>query len=105
MIYEKNVKLKEIDIKRLQSLLDKEELDFEKEDIEPDSILFNEFFKFENGFMANIKVCSGQTNCWVEAVLFNEAGSEIGVTEPSFDILGEYNFQLDQDEFNITIEK
>lgn len=89
---------------RLQSLLDQDEVDFKSEDVEEDSILFYSLVEFDDGYKVCIKVCSGQTNCWSEAVLFDDKGIEIGVTEPSFDFIGEYNFSIKKCEYVVNVE-
>ena len=45
--------------------------------IKPDSTLYHFEAKFQNGFRADLNVCSGQVNCWVECVLYNEEGVEV----------------------------
>jgi len=99
---EKTITVKQVEIKRLQKLLDQDEVNF-TDGIEMDSTLFNESVRFDNGFSANVKVCSGQTNCWTEAVIFNNEGIEIGVTEPSFELLGEYSFSFEENEYIINV--
>ena len=50
--------------------------------------------RFSDGCEADIKICNGDVGPWIDAVLFDEDGAEIGLIEPSFDeILGEYSFQ------------
>lgn len=104
MEFEKSIKIKRAVAERLQTLLDQEEIDFEKKDVEEDSLLLCETVKFDNGYTMDFKVCSGQTNCWSEAVLFNESGIEVGVTEPSYELLGECYFLYKQDEYIVNVE-
>lgn len=104
MEYEKTIKISKEKADELQILLDKDEIDFEKEDIEEDSVLFEETVAFDNGFTAEIKVYSDQTNLYVDYVLFDKEGHEVCVGEPAFELVGEYNFEYKGDKYNIYIE-
>lgn len=50
---------------------------------------------FEDGWEAEVKLCSGGTNYWMEVVLFNEKGIEQEVTEPFHEVMngGEIFFE------------
>lgn len=104
MVYEQTVKVSKDKAERLQALLDQGEIDFEKEDVEEDATLLTLTANFENGFSADIKVCSGQHNCYVDPVLFNENGNEVCVGEPSFDLLGEYDFEFVGNQYIVNVE-
>ena len=45
--------------------------------IKPDTTLYHFETKFQNGFRADLNVCSGQINCWIECVLYNDKGVEV----------------------------
>lgn len=45
--------------------------------IKPDSTLYHFEVKFNNGFRADINLNSGQTNCWLEVVLYDKDGTEV----------------------------
>ena len=60
---------------------------------------------FPNGFQADIKVCNGDCGPWVDAVLFCENGSELGVCEPGEGpIEGEFHFEENGDTYVVTVE-
>lgn len=103
MIYEKTIKISKDVVDRMEYLLDQEELDFKEEDIETDTILFYKTVKFEDGCQADIKVCCGQTNAYVDAVLFSKDGQEVQVLEESFKLHGEYTFSYNKIEYNIEL--
>jgi hypothetical protein len=48
---------------------------------------------FEDGHFADVSVCSGQSNFFIDPVLFNKDGHEVCVLECADDILGEYEFE------------
>lgn len=56
--------------------------------------------RFEDGHFADVSICSGQSNFFIDPVLFNKDGYEVCVLECVDDILGEYEFE---DEGNIYI--
>lgn len=76
----------------LQWLLDQAEIDFDAENIPEDATLATFTARFSNGYEADIKVCSGQNNCFVDPVLFNEKGGEITVLDVEGELLGFYDF-------------
>lgn len=93
MRYEQVMKVKKESVDELQKLLDMEEIDFHKLKVAEDATLETFTVKFANGYEADIKVCSGQHNCFVDPVLFTPSGNECCVLEPECDILGEYWFE------------
>ena len=76
----------------LQKLLDRTEIDFRAEGIPEDATLITYTAKFNNGYEADIKVCSGQKNCFIDPVLFNEQGGEVSVLDTEDKLLGLYDF-------------
>lgn len=101
MVFEKRVTVSKKEAERLQYLLDQEEVNFEAEKVEEDATLTA---NFEDGFSADIKVCSGQHNCYVDPVLFNKNGFEVCVGEPAFDLLGEYDFEVAGNQYIVKVE-
>ncbi len=75
-------------------LLAMTEVDFEKEQISEDSTLQTYTVDFGNGIEADIKVCAGQTNLFVDPVLFHN-GSEVCVLETADEVDGEYFFEYE----------
>lgn len=55
---------------------------------------------FEDGHFADISICSGQSNFFIDPVLFNKDGYQVCVLDCADTILGEYEFE---DEGNIYI--
>lgn len=49
---------------------------------------------FGKGIEADIKVCNGDNGAWIDAVLYTGKGS-IYILEPSYTLLGEFNFDYD----------
>lgn len=76
----------------LQKLLDRTEINFRAEGIPEDATLITYTAKFNNGYEADIKVCSGQRNCFIDPVLFNEHGGEASVLDTEDKLLGLYDF-------------
>ena len=49
-------------------------------------------------YEADIKVCNGDGGAWIDAVLFKD-GYEVTCIEPSYELLGEFTFEIDGDEY------
>jgi len=49
--------------------------------------------KFEDGHFADVSICSGQSNFFIDPVLFNKEGHQVCVLECAEDLLGEYEFE------------
>ena len=90
--------------KRLQYLMDLEEVDFEKEGLDYDSAFRTLTARFSNGFEADIKMCSGQTNCFIDPVLFDKEGHEILCLECVEDVLGEYDFEYEDKIYRVELD-
>ena len=79
----------EIDAKELKywnEMLQKSEIDFEAEKIAEDETLFCKTVKFDDGIEADLRVCSGQTNLWCEAVWYDN-GCEMYCSDACADTL------------------
>lgn len=50
---------------------------------------------FEDGHFADVSVCSGESNFFIDPVLFDEDGHQVCVLECADTILGEYEFEDD----------
>ena len=83
----KKIEVKVEELRYWDGLLEKAEIDFEKEELEEDATLFSRTVKFDDGTTAELKVCSGQTNLWSEAVWFDKDGYEICCTDANYDDL------------------
>lgn len=99
-----SIYIKAEELKEYNRLLAIEEVDFEKEGIKEDSTLKSINAVFSNGYEVDIKVCSGQTNCYVDAILFDDKGYELVVAEPSFELDGQYIFEIDGETYCVTVQ-
>lgn len=103
MQFKKTVTVSKKIADRLQALLDKTEVNFEKEMVDTDATLLTLTAKFDDQVEADIKVCSGQNNCYVDAVLFDK-GSEVCVSETCEKLLGDFYFTYKGNEYIVTLE-
>lgn len=58
--------------------------------------------KFENGYEADIKLCNGDTP-YIDSVLFNPSGSQVCVLEISEELIGEYVFECNGDQYEVDV--
>lgn len=98
------IKVKKETAEYLEDLLEREDIDFSEEGIDEDSTIETFTAKFSNGYEADIKVCSGEHNCYVDPVLFNANGCQIGLLEPDYELLGEYTFEVENEEYTVILE-
>lgn len=91
------------ELKRLNDILDMEEIDFEKENIKEDAVLFEESVYFDEDKFALIQVCTGQHNAYVNAVLF-EKGQEVNCLDGEAGLDGEYLFNYNNTDYTVVIE-
>lgn len=87
-----------------QALLDEYEFDLNEHDISSDSAVLVYSEKFSNGFEVDIKICSGQDSLFVDPVLFNQYGHEIGLLDVTDEILGEYEFEYDNKIYIVNVK-
>lgn len=87
----------------LQGLLDKEEIDFWDEGIPVDTILQIFTARFDDRYEAEIKVCSGQNNCFIDPVLFDKNSCEACVLDPEGDLLGFYEFEANGNIYQVEL--
>lgn len=60
---------------------------------------------FSNGWDADIKLCSGDTNFFVDPVLFDENGNEQSVLDCTDEYDGEYIFEVGDDTYEVVVKK
>lgn len=90
------IEVPQAELDRWDELLDQETVDFEAEDLEEDSTVFSKTVKFENGYWAEVKVCTGQDGAiWSEAVLFTADGNEVSCTDPDVQLSGNWEMYDD----------
>ena len=103
MKFEKTIKVKKEQAEKFQALLNMEEVDFEGLGVEEDAILASFTTVFNNGFFIDINVCSGQHNCWVDAILHDIDGQEVVLDEPSDELLGPVSFTYEEHEYCVNL--
>ncbi|MDR0287536.1 MAG: hypothetical protein LBI03_07535 [Clostridiales bacterium] len=64
-----------------QRLVDMTQVDFEKENIDRDCMLKVWSVEFDDGYVADLRVCSGNNNLFLDAILFRPCNG--GLTEES----------------------
>ena len=104
MDYSLSKKINKSQAEKLEKILALDVVDFKELSIKEDEIHTKFEADFENGFHVTIRVCRGQTDCWVDAILFDSAGSNVAVAEPEFYLLGEYYFEFNGDNYCVTLE-
>lgn len=87
----------------LQDYLNRDDIDFHNEKIARDSTIATFTARFSNGFEADIKVCAGSSNCFIDPVLFNEQGCEVSVLDCEANLLGEYYFEFEGNDYVVEI--
>lgn len=104
MEYTKKIQIEKEYADYLQELLDRENIDFHEEKIGKDSVIDTFTAVFEDGREVDIKVCSGETNCFIDAVIFERNGCEIEAIEPRDSLLEEYFFEVDNVNYIVLLE-
>ena len=85
------------EVDKWQRLLDMSTVDFSKENIDSDCTLEVWSVEFDDGYVADLKVCSGSNNLFLDAILFQpcDGGNslpEVSVPECPDVILGDHVF-------------
>lgn len=90
--------------KELQDFLELEGVNMHELDISEDSVIEVFTGKFKDGFEADIKVCSGTENFFIDPVLFNPNGCEVCVLDSEGgDLLGEYIFEYENKQYIVEL--
>lgn len=79
-----------------ESLLQRDDIDYEKEGLKKYETAFCKTVTFANGYQMDIKVCTDTPEdgtIWSEAVLFTPEGCEVACTEVSDGLLGEWELE------------
>jgi len=81
---------------------------FPNEEIERDEPVFDQTVTFDDGRRVVIQVVAStqpeEESCWTQGVLFGPEGTELAVTEPGEDFLGEYCLFYEGDEYEVVVE-
>jgi hypothetical protein len=90
------------ELKYIDDMLNSENIDFNDEGIKEDEIIEAWTAQFEDGYEMDFKLCAGQTNCFIDIVLFNDKGSEVDCDSP--DSMPDYCVLYDGDkEYRVDI--
>lgn len=99
MEYEQKLVIPSEMVGRLQKILSIEDFDKANVDLDEfrkveigDALLFCKTIRFPNGYQADIEVCYGMHNAYVDASLFDGQGNKIFTCEPDDTLLGTYCF-------------
>lgn len=76
-VYEKTIVIDKPRLDRINYLVEQTHLDFEEEGLIEDSTIESYTVIFPDGCEADVKLCAGQTNCFLDAVLFDSRGHEV----------------------------
>ncbi len=76
-VYEKTIVIDKPHLDRINYLVEQTHLDFEVEGLIEDSTVESYTAVFPDGCEADVKLCAGQTNCFLDAVLFDSRGHEV----------------------------
>lgn len=92
-------------IEKYDELLERDEINYEEEDIPRSSIVAFWTVDFGNGYVVRLNVCSADDDepLWSEAVLFLN-GVECCCTEPDYSLSGEYWFEYDGKKFTLAVK-
>lgn len=101
--FHETVYVEEAEIERLHKILDMSYEEAEKEGIKKGSKIKTFSKIFENGFMAEVSVCFGNHNAFVEATLFNEEYIPLEIKEIEDEINGVYEFYYAKDIYKFDI--
>lgn len=101
----KEIKITSEELDKYNALLQKDEIDFEEEGVEEDATLLSKTVRFDDGVWADLRVCSGQTNCWAEVVWFDKEGYEIACSDAdAIELEGEWLCSLDP-KYNVLVTR
>lgn len=78
-IEKKTIEINKKEVEKLQYLLDLENADFNLLKMDTDSTIDIFTAKFSDGFEADIKVCTGNHNFFIDPVLFNKLKKEVSL--------------------------
>jgi len=106
MFYSAKIKVPASKVEKLNELLAKETEDGMVAALgyPKDSTIECYTAQFSNGFFADIKLCSGDTNFFVDPVLFSEVGDEVQCLDCTDEYDGDYTFEVDGDTYNVIVE-
>lgn len=86
------------EVEEYQALLELENVELEDED----SIIDCYSAMFEDGYFADIKICAGQHNYFIDPVLFDR-GHEVMCLDCEGDLLGDYLFETEEKDYLVRL--
>ena len=98
------IQISKKEAEELQGLLNLEKANLHKLKIAEDSVVETFTAKFSDGFEADIKVCAGIDNFYIDPVLFYKNGYEACVLDPCSELLGEYVFECGNKEYVVNLD-
>lgn len=106
MMYSAKIKIPAKKIAKFNELLAKDGVDglVEALGYPTDEMLECYTAHFSNGWDADIKMCAGDTNFFVDPVLFDADGNERAVLDCGDEYDGDYTFEVDGDTYNVIVE-
>ena len=76
-VYEQVIYVDKAQLDRLNYLVEQTSIDFDKEGLIEDTTFERLTARFPDGKEMDVKVCAGQTNCFIDVVLFDKHGHEV----------------------------
>lgn len=107
MIYEKVLLMNKEDIDKMEGLLLQDEDQFlqNKTQIDTTFLILGHYFGKNEELYAEVKVCSGQNNCYIDAYLSGDGYSELCILSPEGPFLKDYVFTYKNDSYILKIKQ
>lgn len=104
MTYKKILSIPVAEVQRYNALMQASSVDYEAEDISRYATVCSWTVPFGDGYEADVKVCSSDTNdpLWCEIVLFKN-GSEVSCTDTCEDLIGTWTLEAKGNTYEIEI--
>lgn len=102
-IEEKTLKIDKDLAYQFQEFLDMEDVNIHDLNLKEDSTIETFTVRFQDGFEADIKVCAGNHNFFIDPVLFNENGHEVCTLDVEGNLLGEYIFEENNKQYIVDL--
>jgi len=102
-IYNQQLILPSEEIATMQGLLNAVNINPHDVDADIDMTYRTYTAKFQNGYEADIKICAGSNNFYIDAVLFDDCGFERSAMSDIDELEGEYSWDDGADVYNIVI--
>ena len=90
-----------------EGVLSEGKADLSKEKLAPFSCVFVKSVRFDDGYSADIEVCTGSLEnggVWSEMVLYNPYGDEVGLSEIRDRLFGTWSVETDSSRYEVYVE-